>query len=105
MISAASESLLGLKIISPAIARMPAASQPIEIQMARLDGYGGWGDTFLTNRYTMAATAAAGSSPCQHVLNSPSRQKYRARPNWASAYTPSAHSVTIRLSREKAGNG
>jgi len=66
MIAAASESLLGLKIISPAIARRPAASQPIEIQMARLDGYGGWGEMFLTNRYTMAATATAGSSPCQN---------------------------------------
>ena len=50
MIAAASESLLGLKIISPAMARMPTISQPIEIQMARLDGYGGWGEMFLMNR-------------------------------------------------------
>ena len=49
MISAASESLLGLKIINPAMARMPAASQPIEIQMARLDGYGGWGEIYRAN--------------------------------------------------------
>src|SRR5215472_3973429 len=53
----------------------------------------------------MAATAAAGTSPCQNGLNSPSRQKYTARPAWAIAYTPSAQSVTTRLSREKAGSG
>ena len=32
------------------MARMPTTSHPIAIHMARSDGYGGFGDTFLMNR-------------------------------------------------------
>ncbi len=41
MIAAASASLFGLKMTSPATTTTPTTAQPTEIQIARLDGYGG----------------------------------------------------------------
>jgi hypothetical protein len=92
MITAASENRPGLKISSPAIARMPTASQQSAIQIARSEGYGGC-------RCEESPVLLRGGAQSLRAIHRCSRTKGPAFTSHRSTENPAAWNIRVTWRR------